>query len=227
MTVMFRLQKPKVRGLVRMPGTDLYKPVDIYTRACAVPNVKIVRVDAPIYFANAAYIKTRLYNLAGFDSAMSWLRKEKEDTEDVDEKYGAFTNTLAMGDDEPDATEQFRSIAIDRRMSRISTTVSPAPLGREAFKEDDELEKERKKSYPEETASVENFPEIHLIVDCSEVCFMDVTGVSFLKKTAIECKTIGVELLLANTNSKRTSSIFGTPSLPCSHFSIRTPHAGI
>ena len=31
MTVMFRLQKPKVRGLGRMPGTDLYKPIDVYT----------------------------------------------------------------------------------------------------------------------------------------------------------------------------------------------------
>lgn len=31
MTVMFRLQKPKVRGLGRLPGTDLYKPLDVYT----------------------------------------------------------------------------------------------------------------------------------------------------------------------------------------------------
>lgn len=31
MTVMFRLQKPKVRSMGRLPGTDLYQPVDVYT----------------------------------------------------------------------------------------------------------------------------------------------------------------------------------------------------
>lgn len=31
MTVMFRLQKPKVRALGRIPGTDLYQPLDSYT----------------------------------------------------------------------------------------------------------------------------------------------------------------------------------------------------
>ena len=45
-------------------------------------------------------------------------------------------------------------------------------------------------------------PVKHLIIDCSEVCFIDVTGVGILKKCQEECDGIGVELLLASTNSE-------------------------
>ena len=195
MTVMFRLQKPKVRGLGRLPGTELYRPTEIYSRASTLPNIKIVRVDAPIYFANAAYIKTRLYNLAGLNDAMNQLRKDKDDTVDESsdeartETAYAFTNSLAMGvENEEDAAVVRRDEleAVDGRrdleMGRVSSPASTMANG------------EVRTAVPESVH--------YLIVDCSEVCFMDVTGVAFIKKTHTECKNVGVALLLVNTNSK-------------------------
>ncbi|OQV17046.1 Pendrin [Hypsibius exemplaris] len=204
MTVMFRLQKPKVRNLGRIPGTDLYKPVDVYRKASSIPNVKIIRVDSPIYFANAAYIKARLYNLAGLNKAIDFLRKATDDTEDPSHEPYAFTNTLAVEDDEAatDAVEQFPNPTITQNVSRISrqsVTVAPAVL-LDGLKEAGELELGRRHPVDLDDVKDSDLPAhgFHLIVDCSEVSFMDVTGVSFIKKTAVECRTIGVELLLAN-----------------------------
>ncbi|GAV08959.1 hypothetical protein RvY_18575 [Ramazzottius varieornatus] len=194
MTVMFRLQKPKVRGMGRMPGTDLYKPVDVYTTACQVPNVRIVRVDAPIYFANAAYIKTRLYNLAGLNDAIKKLQEHTDDVEEASsaQKY-AFTNTLAIEDDEEPQTDvaQYKPEKEHGTLDRQSVG---RRVDRMSLKDQDELELGTK----EEGSGI---PEYHVVLDCSEVCFVDVTGVSFIKKTCSECKEIGVELLLANTNN--------------------------
>lgn len=46
MTVMFRLQKPKVRGLGRMPGTDLYKPLEVYAGVRLSPFFSLHRISS-------------------------------------------------------------------------------------------------------------------------------------------------------------------------------------
>ncbi|XP_055336068.1 solute carrier family 26 member 6-like [Paramacrobiotus metropolitanus] len=202
MTVMFRMQKPKVRGLGRLPGTDLYKPMDIYTTAYQRPEVRIVRIDAPIYFANAAYIKTRLYNLAGLHDAMRELKEEKEDTENDEKQRYAFTNTIVIEDNEEQPpVEQY-----ERKLSRVSSgskkshahlprTVTGS-LSQEVLKDNEIVSDNTDSTDGSEDASI---PKLHVVIDCSEVCFVDVTGVGFLKKTADECRNIGVTLLLACT----------------------------
>ncbi|KAJ8438446.1 hypothetical protein Cgig2_027126 [Carnegiea gigantea] len=58
---------PHIAILGRLPGTTIYRNIQQYPEAYTYNGIVIVRVDAPIYFANTSYIKDRLreyeYNL--------------------------------------------------------------------------------------------------------------------------------------------------------------------
>ena len=41
----------------RVPGTDIYRQVELYPTAEVVPGVLSVRVDGPIFFGNAINIR--------------------------------------------------------------------------------------------------------------------------------------------------------------------------
>lgn len=45
--------------LGRLPGTTVYRNVQQYPEAYTYNGIVIVRIDAPIYFANISYIKDR------------------------------------------------------------------------------------------------------------------------------------------------------------------------
>ncbi|PSS34558.1 Sulfate transporter 4.1 like [Actinidia chinensis var. chinensis] len=51
---------PHVAVLGRLPGTTVYRNVQQYPEAYTYNGIVIVRIDAPIYFANTSYIKDRL-----------------------------------------------------------------------------------------------------------------------------------------------------------------------
>ncbi|KAI9156758.1 hypothetical protein LWI28_011728 [Acer negundo] len=51
---------PHIAILGRLPGTTVYRNIRQYPEAYTYHGIVIVRVDAPIYFANISYIKDRL-----------------------------------------------------------------------------------------------------------------------------------------------------------------------
>ncbi|MED6144695.1 putative sulfate transporter 4.2 [Stylosanthes scabra] len=51
---------PHIAVLGRLPGTTVYRNVEQYPEAYRYNGIVIVRIDAPIYFANTSYIKDRL-----------------------------------------------------------------------------------------------------------------------------------------------------------------------
>ncbi|XP_042018343.1 probable sulfate transporter 4.2 [Salvia splendens] len=51
---------PHIAVLGRLPGTTVYRNTEQYPEAYTYNGIVIVRVDAPIYFANISYIKDRL-----------------------------------------------------------------------------------------------------------------------------------------------------------------------
>ncbi|KAL2896467.1 putative sulfate transporter 4.2 [Bienertia sinuspersici] len=51
---------PHIAVLGRLPGTTIYRNVKQYPEAYTYHGIVIVRVDAPMYFANTSYIKDRL-----------------------------------------------------------------------------------------------------------------------------------------------------------------------
>ncbi|XP_044508242.1 sulfate transporter 4.1, chloroplastic-like isoform X2 [Mangifera indica] len=51
---------PHIAILGRLPGTTVYRNIQQYPEAYTYHGIVIVRIDAPIYFANISYIKDRL-----------------------------------------------------------------------------------------------------------------------------------------------------------------------
>ncbi|XP_055356846.1 sulfate transporter-like [Paramacrobiotus metropolitanus] len=222
-TVMLRLQKPKVGPIGRIPGTDIYRRTDVYSTAVEVLGIKIVRVDAPIYFANASYIKRRVYAWADLYNLIKKYKgtkayEKKQETEPEQKHNFAFTNNISVNDGDGDSMERrMRTRKLSRESAgarSITSSIRRLSLlagGRRRSAHtniDMEILNKVRHTYESHADEIdadtltmaETVPTKHLIIDCSEVCFVDVTGVGFLKKCSMECSAIDVELLLACTN---------------------------
>ncbi|MEV2241959.1 sulfate permease [Micromonospora sp. NPDC049891] len=61
---LWRSARPHLAELGRVPGTQTYRNVARYSGLVTDPRVAIVRVDGPLYFANAQFLEDRLLSLA-------------------------------------------------------------------------------------------------------------------------------------------------------------------
>ncbi|MFI7549435.1 SulP family inorganic anion transporter [Micromonospora sediminimaris] len=61
---LWRSARPHLAELGRVPGTQTYRNVARYAGLITDPRVAIVRVDGPLYFANAQFLEDRLLSLA-------------------------------------------------------------------------------------------------------------------------------------------------------------------
>lgn len=52
--------RPKTFVLGNIPNSMIYRNVEQYTNTSSVPGVLILEIDAPIYFANASYLRERI-----------------------------------------------------------------------------------------------------------------------------------------------------------------------
>lgn len=59
MRVLLFVARPKTVVLGNIPDTKVYRSVEQYTNTNNVPGVLILEIDAPIYFANACYLRER------------------------------------------------------------------------------------------------------------------------------------------------------------------------
>ncbi|XBI69801.1 hypothetical protein VPH35_064435 [Triticum aestivum] len=57
--VLLFVARPRTTVLGNVPDTNVYRRMDQYTTARAVPGVLVLRVDSPIYFANSGYLRER------------------------------------------------------------------------------------------------------------------------------------------------------------------------
>ncbi|XP_074574937.1 sulfate transporter 3.1-like [Curcuma longa] len=58
--VLLFIARPRTTVLGRIPNSMAYRRVDQYSTAQSVPGVLILHIDAPIYFANAGYLRERI-----------------------------------------------------------------------------------------------------------------------------------------------------------------------
>jgi SulP family sulfate permease len=61
--VFYKLSNPHVARLGRLPGTDIYRNIERNPDAVVLPGVLAVRIDAPLFFANAVFLKETLKKL--------------------------------------------------------------------------------------------------------------------------------------------------------------------
>uniref|UniRef100_A0A7N0TUK1 STAS domain-containing protein n=1 Tax=Kalanchoe fedtschenkoi TaxID=63787 RepID=A0A7N0TUK1_KALFE len=67
--VLLFVVRPKTSVLGNIPDSKIYRSVDQYPSACSVPGILILDVAAPIYFANAEYLRERI---------VRWIDEEEE-----------------------------------------------------------------------------------------------------------------------------------------------------
>ncbi|MCB9674407.1 MAG: solute carrier family 26 protein [Alphaproteobacteria bacterium] len=60
--------RPHLAVLGELPGTTVYRNVERYPEARTTPGVVAIRVDAPLYFANTAFLKTAVQDAIGEDA---------------------------------------------------------------------------------------------------------------------------------------------------------------
>ncbi|XP_020086595.1 sulfate transporter 4.1, chloroplastic-like isoform X1 [Ananas comosus] len=70
---------PHIAVLGRLPGTTVYRNIEQYPEAYIYYGIVVVRIDAPIYFANISYIKDRLreYELDSTGATKDTQEKER------------------------------------------------------------------------------------------------------------------------------------------------------
>ncbi|XP_074276240.1 putative sulfate transporter 4.2 [Silene latifolia] len=71
---------PRIAVLGRLPGTTIYRNTQQYPEAYTYNGIVVVRVDAPIYFANTSYIKDRLRE---FESNLDGTMRRGPEVEQV------------------------------------------------------------------------------------------------------------------------------------------------
>lgn len=57
--VLLFVARPRTMVLGNIPNTMIYRRIDQYPVAQSIPGVIILHIDAPIYFANASYLRER------------------------------------------------------------------------------------------------------------------------------------------------------------------------
>lgn len=85
--VLLFVARPRTTVLGNIPGTMVYRRMDQYAAAQTVPGVLVLRVDAPVYFANASYLRERISR---------WIDDEEERTKSQGE-MGVRYVVLDMG----------------------------------------------------------------------------------------------------------------------------------
>ncbi|GLT78586.1 hypothetical protein SLA2020_501160 [Shorea laevis] len=58
--VLLSVARPRTFALGIIPNSGIYRSIDQYPNASSVPGVLILQIDAPIYFANANYLRERI-----------------------------------------------------------------------------------------------------------------------------------------------------------------------
>lgn len=57
--VLLFVARPRTHVLGNIPNSAVFRNVNQYPGACNIPGILILQVAAPIYFANASYLRER------------------------------------------------------------------------------------------------------------------------------------------------------------------------
>ncbi|KAL1564996.1 putative sulfate transporter 3.4 [Salvia divinorum] len=66
--ILLHVTRPNTVPLGNIPGTQVYQSLNRYREAVRIPSFFIIAVEAPIYFANSAYLQERI---------LRWIREEE------------------------------------------------------------------------------------------------------------------------------------------------------
>ncbi|CAG5136585.1 unnamed protein product, partial [Candidula unifasciata] len=86
LTVIMRSQRPYSCLLGQVPGTDIYKDMNVYKTAEEIPNIKIFRFDSALFFANAEFFRSSLYKMTVDPKELKKKQRKLDRKKKKDEK---------------------------------------------------------------------------------------------------------------------------------------------
>lgn len=80
LVVIFQNQRAYTAVLGQIPNTEFYEDVSICDKAVEIENIKIIRYESPIYYANAENFTYRIFKTTGVNprQVLKLINKEKE-----------------------------------------------------------------------------------------------------------------------------------------------------
>ncbi|XP_044535659.1 prestin [Gracilinanus agilis] len=196
MTVIYRTQSPTYTVLGQLPNTDVYIDIDAYEEVKEHAGIKIFQINAPIYYANSDLYSNALKRKTGVDPALIMAARRK-----VLKKHAK--ELAAQGKHKP---------------SVVKLDEDAETGGEEETKQEEEIEENAKpmtieslvqKTFPEE---LERFlppgPNVHtMILDFSQVNFIDSVGVKTLSGILKEYGDVGIYVYLAACSAQVVSDL--------------------
>jgi SulP family sulfate permease len=102
--------RPHVAVLGRLPGTPVFRNVERSPDALTSPGIVVVRVDAPLYFANAEFLKEKLRQVEAGREGLQVLIFDASSVNDLDSSADQALHEIA---------EDFSSRGIDLYMAGV------------------------------------------------------------------------------------------------------------
>jgi SulP family sulfate permease len=94
--ILQKTSRPHIAVLGRLPGTPVFRNVERSPAAVTSPGILVVRVDAPLYFANAEYLKEKLERVAtDRDEDVQVLVFDMSSVNDIDSSADRALHELA------------------------------------------------------------------------------------------------------------------------------------
>ncbi|KAL4226525.1 hypothetical protein ACF0H5_014510 [Mactra antiquata] len=174
LTVVCRSQRPYATLLGQIPGTDIYRDMNVYQEAREVVGVKIFRFEHSLFFVNTEHFKTLLYKKTTNPRTLKIAMKKREaKLEKLRKKEITVT-----GDNVPDVNvpSDMMEMEIDTKHGDVKVSIIA-------------------------TDNIKSLPNVEfhtIIIDCSPWSFVDSMGVKVLTAVIGEYKAVGVKVILAN-----------------------------
>ncbi|XP_793050.4 pendrin isoform X3 [Strongylocentrotus purpuratus] len=205
-SVILRTQRPKCGIMGHIPNTDIYRDLSYYRAAEELPGLKIFRVNAPIYFANAEYIKESMYSITGVHPQKILQERAKKEKE-LAKAQVKYTKTSSVEE------IQNGEIAIESHEMQPEThpghnngnnheiTTANAELleaGTSSSRSMDESSEEEVDPTLVKT----------IILDFGAVSFVDAMGLSTLKVIVADYEKVQVDIIMANCRGPIRALLF-------------------
>ncbi|XP_034630648.1 sulfate anion transporter 1 [Trachemys scripta elegans] len=118
--IVVRTQRPHTALLGQIQNTAFYEDDWEYENLCPVPNAKIFRFEAPLYYANKDFFLKSLYRMTGLDPTLEAAKRKKNEKKQKEHLKEGNRGTIVKGSDQADTALRlvpkqvdFQTIIID------------------------------------------------------------------------------------------------------------------
>ncbi|OQV17022.1 Pendrin [Hypsibius exemplaris] len=206
LTVVFRTQRPDVSVLGRALHTDIYKRIDVYKSAAEVDGCKIIRFDAPLYFANAEYFQQRVRSISKLDHRGITLTRPPVPDKPAAKDVVVHDASRGSHDAQMEVIEMSRIVDV-KRHALPQTSNKRVPSAEIVYHPSNSSTSPSTVDAATWTADFFEQPVKHVVLDCSSMCFVDINGIQAIKDLAAECSDMGISLYLASCKANMRESL--------------------